>query len=115
VLGSVLGRGHIAPWSQRAQTQRWRVQDWLRFERGCRGRPEADRENAAAIVEKKLPKTLKRKRTVHGPDGSDMGMEEYLDYVYPEEDQAAPLANLLAAAHRWRAEQAAADGGSEER
>jgi crooked neck len=51
-----------------------------------------------------IPKRVKKKRHAVGPDGADLGMEEYLDYVFPDEDQAAPLAKLLAAAKRWQQE-----------
>lgn len=84
------------------------LEEWLRFERGCRGDPAMQAERVVA-VEKKLPKTVKKKRRIEAAEGMDMGMEEYLDYVFPEEDQAAPLAKLLAAAERWK-QQKQADG-----
>lgn len=86
------------------------LEEWLRFERGCRGEVDA-RAARVEVVEKKLPKTVKKKRRIEAPEGMDMGMEEYLDYVFPEEDQAAPLAKLLAAAERWK-QQKQADGGA---
>ena len=87
------------------------LEEWLRFERGCRGETDAAAQaERAAAVEKKLPKTVKKKRRIEAGEGMDMGMEEYLDYVFPEEDQAAPLAKLLAAAERWK-QQKQADGG----
>lgn len=36
-----------------------------------------------------------------------MGMEEYLDYMFPDEDQAAPLAKLMAAAAKWKQQESA--------
>lgn len=82
------------------------LEEWLRFEKACRGDVPAQPERVAA-VEKKLPKTVKKKRRIAAPEGMDMGMEEFLDYVFPEEDQAAPLAKLLAAAERWKQQKTA--------
>jgi crooked neck len=85
------------------------LEEWLRFERACRGEAEGEQAAHVAAVERKLPKTVKKKRKLEAPDGLDMGMEEYLDYVFPDEDQAAPLAKLLAAAERWKKAQATGD------
>eukprot|EP00892_Ulva_mutabilis_P002068 jgi/Ulvmu1/11862/UM081_0020.1 len=87
------------------------LEEWLRFEKGSRG-DAAQQAARVEAVEKKLPKTVKKKRRIEAPEGMDMGMEEYLDYVFPEEDQAAPLAKLLAAAERWKQQKSAGgDGG----
>jgi crooked neck len=80
------------------------LEEWLQFERGCQSQSAAAKERAVEAVEKKIPRRTKKKRAAVGPDGEDLGMEEYLDYVFPDEDQAAPLAKLLAAAKRWQQE-----------
>jgi crooked neck len=81
------------------------LEEWLRFERGCRGITGSARETAVHAVEQKVPRRVKKKRRVEGPEGADLGMEEYLDFVFPDEDQAAPVAKLLAAAKRWQESQ----------
>ena len=78
------------------------LDEWLRFERGCRSHGGAAKAHAVEAVERKLPRRVKKKRPVAAPDGADLGLEEFLDYVFPDEDQAAPLAKLLAAAKRWQ-------------
>ena len=57
---------------------------------------------AAEAVERKMPKRLKRKRKIQTDDGLDAGMEEYYDYVFPEEAGAAPNLKLLEAAQAWK-------------
>jgi crooked neck len=81
------------------------LEEWLRFEKGCRGLEGSAHEDAIRVVEQKVPKRVKKKRQVEGPEGADLGMEEYLDFVFPDEDQAAPMAKLLAAAMRWQESQ----------
>ena len=57
---------------------------------------------AVEAVERKMPKRLKRKRKIQTEDGLDAGMEEYYDYVFPEEAGAAPNLKLLEAAQAWK-------------
>lgn len=52
-----------------------------------------------AVVEKKMPRRIKRKRPA-GPDADTL--EEYYDYVFPEEAGGAPNLKLLEAAMRWK-------------
>ena len=49
-----------------------------------------------------MPKRIKRKRPLLSQDGEETGMEEYYDYVFPEEASAAPNLKLLEAAHKWK-------------
>ena len=53
-------------------------------------------------VESKMPRQVKRKRRVITEDGLDAGMEEYIDYIFPDEGGAAPNLKLLEAAKRWK-------------
>ena len=64
--------------------------------------PTAYVQAAVDAVERKMPKRLKRKRKVQTDDGLDAGMEEYYDYVFPEEAGAAPNLKLLEAAQAWK-------------
>ncbi|CAN1244758.1 Crooked neck-like protein 1 [Linum perenne] len=52
------------------------------------------------LVQPKLPKKLKRKRPINTEDGLS-GMEEYIDYVFPEENHA-PNLKILEAAYKWK-------------
>ena len=67
----------------------------------------------AEAVERRMPKRIKRKRPIVTEDGSDAGMEEYYDYIFPDEAGAAPNLKLLEAAQRWKRAKLAAGGGDE--
>ena len=58
-----------------------------------------------AAVEKKMPKRVKRKRTLLADDGSEEGFEEYYDYIFPDEAGVAPNLRLLEAAQQWKLQQ----------
>jgi crooked neck len=58
-----------------------------------------------------MPKRIKRKRPLTADDGSEVGMEEYYDYVFPDEAAAAPNLKLLEAAYRWKRQKTQAGGG----
>ncbi len=49
-----------------------------------------------------MPKRLKKKRRIQTDEGLDAGMEEYYDYVFPEEAGAAPNLKLLENALAWK-------------
>lgn len=62
-------------------------------------------------IEKQMPRKVKKRRKL-----DDGEFEEYIDYVFPADDEStAKLAKLLANAARWKAMQAAkeAEGGGE--
>ena len=46
-----------------------------------------------------MPKQVKRKRRVVTEDGMDAGMEEYIDFIYPDEGAPAPNLKLLEVRH----------------
>jgi len=84
------------------------LEAWRAFEAGAAGGGAG-----AAAVERRMPKRIKRKRPIATEDGGDAGMEEYYDYIFPDEAGAAPNLKLLEAAQRWKRAklEAAADGG----
>ena len=53
-------------------------------------------------VEKKMPRRVKRKRAIFADDGAPAGQEEYYDYIFPEEQGAAPNLKILEAAYAWK-------------
>ena len=63
---------------------------------------DVDLQAAVEAVERKMPRRLKRKRKIQTDDGLDAGMEEYYDYVFPEEAGAAPNLKLLERAQAWK-------------
>ena len=58
-------------------------------------RSDEQRRAAVAAVRAKMPKQVKRKRRVVTEDGMDAGMEEYIDFIYPDEGAPAPNLKLL--------------------
>lgn len=66
---------------------------------------EEDREK----VKKMLPRRVKKRRKL-----DDDSFEEYLDYVFPADDEgSAKMSKLLLAAKKWKEENAAAAAGGE--
>lgn len=60
-------------------------------------------EEAVQAVEEKMPRRVKRKRPIVLEDGTETGgMEEYYDYIFPDEASAAPNMKILEAAYKWK-------------
>ena len=49
-----------------------------------------------------MPRRVKRKRPLYTEDGAPAGQEEYYDYIFPEEQGAAPNLKILEAAYAWK-------------
>jgi crooked neck len=77
------------------------LEAWKVFEENASGASNEKKELIDA-VDKKMPKRVKRKRPMYTEDGEDAGMEEYYDYVFPEEAGAKPNLKLLEAAYAWK-------------
>ncbi len=54
------------------------------------------------VVQKKMPRRVKKKRKLHRDDGTDAGWEEYWDYIFPEDATTAPNLKLLQMARMWK-------------
>jgi len=66
---------------------------------------EQERGNAKSveIVEKRLPRRIKRKRMRKDDQGNDLGWEEYFDYQFPDDDdQGASNLKILEMAAKWK-------------
>lgn len=50
-------------------------------------------------------------RPIITEDGTEAGMEEYFDYIFPDEAAAAPNLKLLEAAQRWKRQKVMQNGG----
>lgn len=55
-----------------------------------------------SLVQKKLPRKVKRKRAISSEDGAPAGFEEYIDYIFPDEVAMAPNLKILEAAYQWK-------------
>ncbi|PVI07172.1 TPR-like protein [Periconia macrospinosa] len=81
---------------------------WKSFEDECGSTDDV------AAIDKQMPRKVKKRRKL-----DDDSFEEYVDYVFPADDEsAAKLARLMARTQKWKAEKAATttqdgeDGGS---
>ncbi len=73
------------------------LQEWLDFEEGLGSSDHVDRVRAMQPT-----KCIKR-RAVSNEDGTPAGMEEYYDYVFPDDDESRGLAKLAALAKQMAA------------
>eukprot|EP00891_Asterochloris_glomerata_P001402 jgi/Astpho2/1402/fgenesh1_pm.00025_%23_10_t len=85
------------------------LEAWRAFEAESNSSSPAQQQAAVEAVEKRMPKRVKRKRRIETDDGSDAGMEEYYDYIFPDEGAAAPNLKLLEAAQAWKRRKLEAD------
>jgi crooked neck len=60
-----------------------------------------DQESATAVA-KKLPRKIKKKRQLKAEDGSDLGWEEYFDYIFPDEEDKQANLKILERARQWK-------------
>lgn len=78
---------------------------------------EQEKGDAASVknVEGKLPRRIKRKRMRKDDDGNDLGWEEYFDYQFPD-DQDAASSNLkiLEMAAKWKKQQEEEDDSDDD-
>ena len=66
-------------------------------------------------VEAKLPRRVKRKRMKADDDGNEIGWEEYFDYHFPDDqDAAASNLKILEMAAKWKKTQASANDGDDD-
>lgn len=68
------------------------LEAWRGFEREVAGSKSEGSGAGSAVeaVERKMPKRVKRKRPIVTDDGLEAGMEEYFDYIFPDEANNAP-------------------------
>ncbi|KAH7714071.1 crooked neck protein [Aphelenchoides avenae] len=59
------------------------------------------------VVDKLMPRKVKKRRPIQSEDGTDAGWEEYFDYVFPQDQASKVNFKLLEAARRWREQNAA--------
>eukprot|EP01111_Echinosteliopsis_oligospora_P009984 TRINITY_DN3023_c0_g1_i2.p1 TRINITY_DN3023_c0_g1~~TRINITY_DN3023_c0_g1_i2.p1 ORF type:complete len:681 (-),score=170.49 TRINITY_DN3023_c0_g1_i2:88-2130(-) len=72
------------------------VESWKEFET-----EQGDPVHIAEVT-KMMPKKIIRRRSVKALDGSDAGLEEYYDYIFPDEQTSAPNLKILEMAHKWK-------------
>lgn len=73
-------------------------QAWRNFE-AEHGTPETQEH-----VRRNLPQRVKKRRHITGEDGSDMGYEEYWEYLWNDTASSKAGLKLLEAAKKWKRE-----------
>ncbi len=81
---------------------------WRDFER------EHGDEESLATIRRRMPRRIKKRRKVYLEDGTDGGWEEYWDYIFPDDEDAAPNLKLLQMARMWKQKKALVDESSSE-
>mmetsp|Transcript_10663 Transcript_10663/g.24740 ORF Transcript_10663/g.24740 Transcript_10663/m.24740 type:complete len:174 (+) Transcript_10663:1001-1522(+) len=67
-------------------------------------------EVSVSAVEAKMPRRLKRKRMRTDENGAELGWEEYFDYHFPDDqDAAASNLKILEMAAKWKKQKQAQD------
>jgi len=73
------------------------LESWKEFE------AEKGDEEHLKKVEQMMPKIVKKRRRIEDETGSgQVTWEEYLDYIYPDEEKEKPVFKLLSMAHAWK-------------
>jgi len=72
------------------------IESWKEYEQ-----THGDGASLESVL-KKMPKRIIRRRPVKTPEGQDAGLEEYYDYIFPDEQAAAPNLKILEMAHKWK-------------
>lgn len=57
---------------------------------------------------------MQRKRPVVTEDGFETGMEEYIDYLFPDEAGVQPNLKLLEMAQKWKRQKMAEEGSQDQ-
>ncbi|KAG8224262.1 hypothetical protein J437_LFUL001642 [Ladona fulva] len=61
-------------------------------------------EDSQNRVKQLMPRRIKRRQRVRAEDGSEVGWEEFFDYIFPEDEAVKPNLKLLAMAKAWKKE-----------
>jgi len=79
------------------------VDSWREFEQ-----KHGDKQTLDSVL-KKVPKRIIKRRPIKAPDGTEAGLEEYYDYIFPDEQATAPNLKILEMAHKWKKQKVEAD------
>ncbi|URD98738.1 HAT (Half-A-TPR) repeat [Musa troglodytarum] len=79
------------------------LEDWLNTESSFGSLGDV------SLVQKKLPRKVKKRRPISSEDGTPAGFEEYIDYIFPDEVAMAPNLKIMEAAYKWKRQKLGAD------
>ncbi|XP_046859384.1 crooked neck-like protein 1 [Xenia sp. Carnegie-2017] len=72
------------------------LESWKQFEK------TVGDEESLEVVQKKMPRKVKKRRKIETDDGSDAGWEEFYDYIFPDDEDNLPNFKLLQMARLWK-------------
>jgi crooked neck len=73
------------------------LESWKEFES-----EKGDEEHLKKVIQM-MPKIVKKRRRIEDESGNNqVTWEEYLDYIYPDEEKEKPVFKLLSMAHAWK-------------
>ncbi|CAB4025163.1 crooked neck 1 [Paramuricea clavata] len=72
------------------------LESWKQFE------TTSGDEESLELVQKKMPRKVKKRRKIETDDGSDAGWEEFYDYIFPDDEDNLPNFKLLQMARLWK-------------
>ncbi|KAJ3692194.1 hypothetical protein LUZ60_012544 [Juncus effusus] len=78
------------------------LEEWLNIESAF------GNQGDVSVVQSKLPRKVKRKRPLN-PDDETAGVEEYIEYIFPDEVTLAPNLKILEAAYKWKKQKVGSD------
>jgi crooked neck len=84
--------------SQNKEDRALLLEQWLDIEN------EIGNEECISEIQNKLPKKVKKKRKLQSTN-EDAGYEEYLDYIFPDEEQESRNNKILSIAQKWKLQQ----------
>ena len=73
------------------------LESWKEFEEN-----NGSDEKMLEEIGKLMPKQLRKRRKIQTEDGLDAGWEEYVDYVFPDDQASQPSLKLLELAKMWK-------------
>ncbi|GAB6020509.1 Crooked neck-like protein 1 [Chamberlinius hualienensis] len=98
---SIYEKAHKAlQYSEEKEERLMLLEAWKSFEE------EHGDSATLAVVEKEIPRRVKKRRKITREDGSEAGWEEYYDYIFPSDEATQPNLRILAMAKKWKTEQA---------
>lgn len=87
--------------------------NWLAFEEEHYSDVDGSVNDIRDALTKRMPQQVKKRRKINETDPNDQTMEEYFDYVFPEDEEeerkkgVGGIAKLLAKARQWKQQESA--------
>lgn len=72
------------------------LEEWKGFEQ------KYGTKESIEIVENKMPRVVKKRRTINNAETDTNDTEEYFDYIFPDDDSSNKHFNLVNQAHEWK-------------